>query len=203
MFSRGTRCYLAIAKRHIEDPDWTSFSPEDVISKLRLLKTSWQHEARTHEADFFFQYEKQSRDERPCGIPTLLASGRGAVQLEIRSKSTVPVSTAPEDDIDSPEWYHGIGDLAEKLGDVLRHPKETPISSSTGKPTESRRLDWLLFKEVGTELSNARDSKELVQVLLDAVDGTPVIDSSTLSHECDSTRKYVRCESIAQRRVVQ
>ncbi|CCA77573.1 hypothetical protein PIIN_11550 [Serendipita indica DSM 11827] len=34
----------------------------------------------------------------------------------------------------------------------------------------SRHLEWLLFREVGTGLSNAGNSKELVQVLLDAVD---------------------------------
>ncbi|CAG7850496.1 SubName: Full=Uncharacterized protein {ECO:0000313/EMBL:CCA76719.1} [Serendipita indica DSM 11827] len=109
MFSRGTKCYLAIAKPDIESPGFALHSPQEIIPRLRLLKTSWQHVARTPEAQFFREYNKRHRHttgERPCGIAALLASGTVTTQNEIRWMSAgngwtvAHKSKEPKDDIE-------------------------------------------------------------------------------------------------------
>ncbi|CCA73388.1 hypothetical protein PIIN_07342 [Serendipita indica DSM 11827] len=59
MSSRGTKCYLAIVRPEIESPGFALRSPQEVIPRLRLLKTSWQHVARTPEAHVFREYNKR------------------------------------------------------------------------------------------------------------------------------------------------
>ncbi|CCA76805.1 hypothetical protein PIIN_10791 [Serendipita indica DSM 11827] len=103
MFSRGTRCYLAITKEDIEDPVCSSLSARNVIAKLRLVKTLWQYEDTTPEAYFFRKYDERHIMSRPCGIPTLLASGTRDVQPEIRSQTVKPISIAWEDPVENLE----------------------------------------------------------------------------------------------------
>ncbi|CAG7850484.1 SubName: Full=Uncharacterized protein {ECO:0000313/EMBL:CCA73388.1} [Serendipita indica DSM 11827] len=59
MSSRGTKCYLTIVRPEIESPGFALRSPQEVIPRLRLLKTSWQHVARTPEAHVFREYNKR------------------------------------------------------------------------------------------------------------------------------------------------
>ncbi|CCA76952.1 hypothetical protein PIIN_10935 [Serendipita indica DSM 11827] len=103
MFSRRTRRYLAITKEDIEDPVCSSLSARNVIAKLRLVKTSWQYEDTTPEAYFFRKYDERHITSRPCGIPTLLASGTRDVQPEIRSQTVKPISIAWEDPVENLE----------------------------------------------------------------------------------------------------
>ncbi|CAG7850499.1 SubName: Full=Uncharacterized protein {ECO:0000313/EMBL:CCA76743.1} [Serendipita indica DSM 11827] len=75
------------------------------------------------------------------------------------------------------------------------------ISSSVEKPKECRRLDWLLLKEVGTNLSNVRDSKELVQVILDAEDAhESVCDVHILHRDVSSNSILITLDASKERR---
>ncbi|CAG7850396.1 SubName: Full=Uncharacterized protein {ECO:0000313/EMBL:CCA75973.1} [Serendipita indica DSM 11827] len=191
MFSRGTRCYLAIAKSDLDAYNIEALAEEVILESIRLLKTSWPKPDRLHEAKFFHKYEERLRDakkERPRGVPTLLASGedvtrhhcRGTENQYAMAEFSVSESESlneddaanfsePVDDFEVEE-YLGISDLVDKLGAVLQRLN----SPSEGKPDqrgpETRRLDWLLLKEVAKDLSSASDSYEFATAMCDAVE---------------------------------
>ncbi|KAG8773935.1 hypothetical protein FRC15_001680, partial [Serendipita sp. 397] len=180
LFSRGTRCYLAINRDFIDSHKPSKDKPtnETVIQAMRMVKTAWQYDARHHEGDFFRLYRERNKGTIQCGIPTLLASGRGVSQQAIKVDYGTPEEKeeerVPTEEVGEIEPYHGLDHLVANLNEILHYPPTvTPYSNkevSTQGASGDRTFHWLLFKEVGAKLENARGSKEFLRVLMDVLD---------------------------------
>ncbi|KAG9053052.1 hypothetical protein FS842_008757 [Serendipita sp. 407] len=180
LFSRGTRCYLAINRDFIDSHKPSKDKPtnETVIQAMRMVKTAWQYDARHHEGDFFRLYRERNKGTIPCGVPTLLASGRGVSQQAIKVDYGTPEEKeeerVPTEEVGEIEPYHGLDHLVANLNEILHYPPTvTPYSNkevSTQGASGDRTFHWLLFKEVGAKLENARGSKEFLRVLMDVLD---------------------------------
>jgi hypothetical protein len=172
VYSRGTRCYLAVSRSTFEN--WKKIT----VGDLRMLKTSWQTAGDSQESDFF-ECVQAVHGERVPHLASMLAAGRleSTLQDGGRPHTTTPTRGGTEkDEAASPER----GATSTKSHDpiALQEKEEPQAGTDAGNSgpemmvdPEGRHLQWIVFKQVGERISGFRSEKELLQVVLDAIQG--------------------------------
>jgi hypothetical protein len=196
MFSRGTHCYLVVSAQMVLSKDFDLLTDSFCLLHMHMLKTAWQWDSRTPELKFFQmfkdRYEKISAtvtvDTDFLNIATPLAGGQS-----IWPTNTVPsspglnqeesgeqvIADAGLEDSDVQDDDKGedkdleYGFSKEALASVRDNIQEEKKKHEKREDQPATRtLQWILFREIGTKIINAADSRELIQCIVDNMDGT-------------------------------
>jgi hypothetical protein len=174
LMSRGTRCYLAI-------PEKIFFSADKICTQhLRMLKLSWQYISRHPEIHF----PKEATERHEGHIPHLarvIAGGSCERTLQLRGRF---VQGAERNGIDLRE----ISPLPDRDSAISSDSTELTIDGLRRRILQSpsddpnhrlRELQWTLFRDVGGNLANHTNMRELLNVFIGALKG--ISSSSTSS----------------------
>jgi hypothetical protein len=167
MFSRATRCYVAIRK------DLALLPGKPSIENFYTLKTSWQSILRHSELSFF-----RKAAERGTGhidnLATVLAGG--SIDLSLQSRGHFIVYKIDSEASDATSTV----DARPHSSSPQRSPVDGILTGSSLREKMkvdgrnlglARELQWIVFKEVGGRINGFQNLHELISVLKGALEG--------------------------------